>query len=126
MKQIVIKFVNDAHKRIGEPVDWWFDKNGLQVRINDMGDWRYNFLCGRHEMDEAILCAIKFGFGMATKTVDDYCKRRDVAECDPDSLSGYPGSPHQQQHNDALLSEWVMSRFMGVDWEEYGKAFDKI
>ena len=45
-----------------------FDAEGnLTIRVSDMGDWRYNFLLARHEMDEAILCKHA---GITTEMVD--------------------------------------------------------
>lgn len=125
MKQIVIKFVKNARKRIGEPGDWYFDKKGnLQIRINDMGDWRFNLLYAFHELIEAVLC--KWAFPQPTRVVDAYCRSRDIGKCDAESFSGYPNSPHQWQHNCALALEWILGTMLRVDWKEYGKACDKI
>jgi hypothetical protein len=103
--------------------DWIFDTNGdLTIRVSDSGDWRYNFLLARHEMDEAILCKHN---GITTEMVDaDELKASPLDN--PDSFSGYPGSCYQAQHNDALAAEWHMSRLLGVDWKAYGDAFEAL
>jgi len=103
--------------------DWQFDLDGnLIIRVSDMGDWRFNFLTARHEMDEAVLCAFA---GITTEMVDaDELKASD--DDDPDSFSGYPGSCYQQQHNDALAAEWIMARALDVDWEDYADAFESL
>jgi hypothetical protein len=123
MKEIVIKFIPHARQRRDEIGDWYLDRKGnLQVRITDLDNWRYNVLFARHEMDEAILC---MKAGITTEMVD---KDDDLASKldDPDSLSGYPGCCYQQQHSDALASEWQFSRLLGVDWIEYGIAVGRV
>lgn len=122
MQKIVIEVIPHQKQRLGQPGDWFFDHSGnLTVRVTDLGDWRYNFLLARHEMDEAILCKLA---GISTEEVDSYDSRPESKSDDPDSFSGYPGASYQNQHNDALASEWQMSRLLGVDWQEYGKAFE--
>jgi hypothetical protein len=81
-----------------------------------------NFLFARHELDEAILCKHA---GITTEMVDaDELKAS--KDDDPDSLTGYPGSCYQKQHNDALCAEWVMSRLLNVDWDEYGRRVEAL
>lgn len=123
MKSITIKFIPHSEQRLAAIGDWYFDADGnLEVRVSDCGDWRYNFLFARHEMDEAILCK---NAGITTEMVDeDQLNAKDTD--DPDSFSGYPSARLQNQHNDALAFEWQMSRLLGVDWLSYGEAFAKI
>ena len=117
--KITIEVIEHKDQRLGVIGDWYFEPNGdLVVRVSDLGDWKYNFLVGRHEMDEAILCKHA---GITTEMVDeDQANAKDSD--DPDSFSGYPGARLQNQHNDALSAEWVMSRLLGVDWKSYGAA----
>lgn len=115
----------------GKPIlgDWFFDEQTdvLSIKMVDLGDWRYNLLYARHEMDEAFLCKHN---GISTKVVDDWCNLPDddprVGESNPDSFSGYGEAPYQAQHNDALAAEWIMSRLLGVSWDEYGAAVQKF
>src|SRR5215831_4364883 len=115
MNRILIEIIPHSEQRLPESLggDWVFDAEGnLTIRISDTGDWRYNFLFARHEMDEAVLCKYN---GITTEMVDaDELNAKDTD--DPDSFSGYPGSCYQNQHNDALSAEWIMSRLLGVDW----------
>jgi hypothetical protein len=121
--KITIEFISHKEQRLGAIGDWFFEHNGdLVVRVSDLGDWRYNFLVGRHEMDEALLC---MHHGITTEMVDkDQINAADTD--DPDSFSGYPGSCLQNQHNDSLAAEWVMSRLLGVNWKSYGEAAEKV
>ena len=123
--KITIEVIPHASQRLKGSYggDWQFDEYGdLHVRVSDLGDWRMNFLFARHEMDEAMLC--KYA-GITTEMVDeDELNARPTD--DPDSFSGYPGSCYQQQHNDALSMEWLMSRLLGVDWAQYGEQVEAL
>ena len=113
----------------GKPIlgDWFFEGFDLTIRMVDLGDWRYNLLYARHEMDEAFLCRYN---EIPTELVDEWCNKPEGSlECgedNPDSLSGYGEAPYQAQHNDALVAEWTMSRLLGVSWKEYGDAVQKF
>lgn len=123
MRQIIISFIKHRDQRLGQAGDWFFDSDGnLHIAISDLGDWRYNVLFARHEMDEALLCKHN---GITTEMVDDD-QLHELPTDDPDSFSGYPGCCYQKQHNDALAAEWVLSRLLGVDWEEYGNAYEAV
>ena len=120
--KILIEVIPHNEQRLGGEGDWIWEGENLRVRVSDMKDWKYNFLLARHEMDEAVLCR---NAGITTDMVDqDELKAGD--NDDPDSLTGYPGSCYQQQHNDALVAEWIMARNLGVKWEDYGEAFHKL
>jgi hypothetical protein len=117
---IHLEVIPHENQRLNAPGDWFFSSDGdLIVRVTDLGDWRFNFLLARHEMDEALLCKHA---GISVQSVDEYDTRLASKDDDPDSFTGYPGAPYQAQHNDALAAEWQMARLLGVDWEEYGKA----
>ena len=119
--------VEQQRKFRGKPIigDWFFEGDDLTIRMCDLGDWRYNLLYARHEMDEAFLCRHN---GISTAEVDAQCNMPDKEDevSDPDSFSGYHGATYQNQHNDALSAEWIMSRLLGVNWSEYGKAVQKF
>jgi hypothetical protein len=123
MRQIIISFIKHQEQRLGQVGDWFFDSHdNLHVAVSDLGDWRYNVLFARHEMDEALLCKHT---GVTTEMVDDD-QAHELPTDDPDSFSGYPGCCYQNQHNDALAAEWVLSRLLGVSWEEYANAVEAI
>ena len=125
MKKITIEFIPHSEQRLPNSIggDWYFDTGGnLIIRVSDMNNWKHNFLFARHELDEAILC--KFN-GITTEIVDEDELKSQPTD-DPDSFSGYPGSCYQNQHNDALAAEWIMSRLLGVDWKEYGRAVSSL
>jgi hypothetical protein len=122
--KITLEVIPHSEQRLPDSLggDWVWEGDNLTIRVSDLGDWRMNFLFARHEMDEAILCRHA---NITTEMVDaDELKSSD--DDDPDSFSGYPGSCYQQQHNDALAIEWLMSRLLDVDWVEYGKKVEAL
>lgn len=124
--KITLEVIPHKDQRLGAIGDWYFtSENDLVIHCSDLGDWRYNFLVLRHEMDEAMLCR---HVGITTEMVDARCResKRLHRKSDPDSFSGYPGAVHQIYHNDALAAEWIMSRLLGVDWVAYGEAAGKV
>lgn len=123
--RITLETIPHEQQRLGALGDWFFEPNGdLVVRVSECGHWSYNLLALFHEMYEAVLCKHA---GITTEMVDeDQLTQRDRERDDPESFSGYPGARLQNQHNDALAAEWVLSRLLGVDWQEYGAAFDKM
>lgn len=120
---INIQIVRHKDQRYNTVGDWAYDSNGdLQIKVSDTGDWRYNFLIARHELDEAILCRIA---GVSGKQVDDY----DFSHPDEiggDSFSECIDAPYYTQHCDALAAEWELARKMGIDWVVYTKAVAEL
>jgi len=123
-RRIIIEVIPHTEQRLGQPGDWYTAADGTRVvRVSDLGDWRFNYLLARHEMDEMMLCQHA---GISVEAVDGYDSRPEAKDDDPDSFSGYPGAPYQEQHNDAMAAEWVMSRLLNVAWQKYGEAFEKL
>jgi hypothetical protein len=120
--KITLEVIPHSKQRLGVIGDWFFKGDDLTVRVSDLGDWRYNFLVLRHEMDEAMLCKHN---EITTEMVDEDQVKSDDTD-DPDSFSGYPGARLQNQHNDALAAEWIMARLLDVRWTEYGNAAEKV
>jgi hypothetical protein len=121
--RILIEIIPHSEQRLGVPGDWFWEGDTLHVKISDVEDWRYEFLYARHEMDEAVLCR---NVGITTEEVDAHCLEYKDKPGNPDSFSGYPGASYQTQHNDALAMEWIMSRALGISWQDYDAAFEKL
>lgn len=122
MKRIVIEVIPHSQQRYPTVGDWQFDSYGdLQIKVSDMGNWRYNFLVARHEMDEAALCMWR---GVRQEEVDAY----DFSNPDAggDSFSESMNAPYYTEHCDALAAEWVMSRLLGVRWKKYSDALQNL
>lgn len=114
--KITLEVVPHNQQRLGMIGDWFFEGEDLVVRVTDLGDWRFNFLIARHEMDEAILCK---HHGVTAKQVDEY--DLDNPHNGSSNFADNPFAPYYTEHNDALAAEWIMSRLLNVDWMEYEK-----
>lgn len=120
--KITIETISHNQQRYPTVGDWqWSSEGNLNIKVSDVGDIEYNFLVGRHEMDEAMLCRHE---GVTEKEVDDY----DFSHPDAggDSFSGSTDAPYYQQHCDALAAEWQMSRLLEVDWEQYSDTLEEL
>lgn len=93
--------------------DWFVDPNG-DIRINvtgeDVWDDEEAFLIALHELIEARLC---FKAGITQSLVDSF----DVNwHGPPDTEPGDDAdAPYQSQHRSAMLIEFLMAKFMGID-----------
>ncbi len=92
----------------------------LEIFTSAMGDWRYEFLVGFHELIEATLCRIA---GVTSGQVDDFDMKHERSDVDIGSL---PEAPYHFQHMAALKLEEEMAELMGVDWKRYESALDAL
>lgn len=98
--------------------DWFFDEEGLHIRVSKMSDQRYEWLVGIHELVEVLLCKAA---GITQEEVDAfdmaYEKKR------PEGDDSEPGddlqAPYALQHSIATGVERVVAAFLGVSWSLY-------
>jgi hypothetical protein len=113
---IIIKTIPHNKQRYDTCGDWWFDKKGdLQIRVSDMGNWKYEYLVGDHETREALICKDR---GITQKMVDDFdFKWSDILE--------EPGlskkAPYYKEHKFATKVEMMTAKELKVNWEKYDK-----
>lgn len=116
--KIIIQCVTGAEQRLDcykelYSGDWFIDPEG-NIRINvtgeDVWDDEEAFLIALHELIEARLCAKA---GVTQSVVDSF----DVQwHGPPDEEPGDDAAaPYQSQHRSALLIEFLMAKFMGMD-----------
>lgn len=120
--KITLEVIPHSQQRYNTCGDWQFDEEGnLNIKVSDTQNTFMNFLLGRHEMDEAMLC---LRYGVTTKQVDDY----DFVhpEAGSDSFSDNLDAPYAEYHNDALAAEWVMARLLGVSWKSYNDTIEQL
>lgn len=120
--KIIIEVIPHSEQRYDTCGDWQFAENGdLTIKVSETGGMWMDFLIGRHEMDEAMLC---LRFGVTEKMVDDYDLTH--SEAGGDSFSENSDAPYAKFHNDALAAEWIMARLLGVDWNNYTKTLEMM
>lgn len=103
--------------------DWWFDTEGnLQIRVSQLGDWRFESLIAFHELAEVLQCKHK---GITTEQVDRFDMgwkpHAGIEEPGDD-----PKAPYHDQHHTASNFELMLSFLLGVEWEKYADAIDAL
>jgi len=121
--KILIETIPHYDQRYDTCGDWQFNAEGnLHIKVSEMGDWRFNFLIARHELDEAMLCKLH---NITQEQVDEYDNKH-PNEAGSDDFSDNFDALYYNQHCDALAAEWIMSRLLYVDWKEYTKKLEKL
>lgn len=128
---ITIKTIPKSEMRFDDVGDWWFDINeDLQIRVADMGNWKYEFLVADHEMHEALLC---FDRGITTKQVDDFDdqfeKENGVFEVRKDkklNAGDDINCPYKKEHFFATNLERLTSAELKIDWKTYNDFLESV
>ena len=123
---ITIAVIEHDQQRYATCGDWQWDTRGnLLITVSDTGNWKYNLLIARHELDEAVLCRDR---GITQKEVDQFDmiyeeqrKEGDFSEPGDSKLA-----PYYNEHQFATKQEQVMAQELGVDWEEYDKTVSSL
>lgn len=129
-----IKIRTIPHKNQRYPTigDWiWqnlkerLDRSELDIRVSDLGDWRYEFLVAFHEQIETILCSLR---GIKQQDVDLFDKRFEESRQENDFTE--PGdcedAPYHREHKFATKLEFLMAQELGVDWDEYNAKINSM
>jgi hypothetical protein len=115
-----IKTIDHRQHRYSTLGDWTFTKSGkFRIRVSKLPDWRYEFLCGIHELIESALC---FNKGISPKVVDKF----DMSNLDLPEPGENPRAPYYFEHRLAEGIEKLVAHHLKVDWEKYTKAVDKL
>lgn len=116
-----IKIITKPHEnqRYDTIGDYWTDENGKDhIVVSDMGDWRYEFIIAVHELVEFFICKYK------------EIPEENIIAHDLKSLSDDPGfdsnAPYREQHHFATGIEMLVAKELGIDWNEYCKAIDRL
>jgi len=122
---ITIKTIPHDEQRYETPGDWWFDPDGtLQIRVSDIGNWKYEALVAVHEMHEVLLCKSR-GITVAQVDAFDIQFEKDRADGNhsPEEEPGSdPSCPCHQEHIFATALEELFAQQLGVPWKEYDKT----
>ncbi len=124
--EAVVRTIPHHLQRYDTVGDYWTDDNGvLQLRVSELGDWRYEFLVVFHELAEK---AITRHLGVLESDIDkfdiEYEKGRQAGNYDE------PGddcrSPYHEAHVVATYLERELSVYLGVDWQMYDKKVKEL
>ena len=126
---ITIRTIPHAEQRYPTAGDWWFDDAGdLQIRVSAMGNWRYETLVARHELDEALLCK---AHGIPQESVDAFDAGWAIAEWalgepNVDEPGLNPAAPYHVEHMTAYAAELAFMVNLGVAFNEYTEALARL
>lgn len=118
---IIIRTIPHSKQRYETVGDWQYDEvtDTLNIRVSDMGNWRYEAMVGIHEAIEAILCRDK---SVSEKDVDEFDMNFD-GEGEP---GNDPSAPYFSQHQAATTVEKLMCNFMDLNWDHYDKTVEEL
>lgn len=115
---ISIKTIPHSEQRYDTVGDWWFEGEGLEIRVSDMGNPEYEYLVGRHEADEAILCK-KRGINEQDITEFDKIFESHRLEGNTDEPGDHKDAPYRKEHFFATTAERALALELGIDWQDY-------
>lgn len=127
---INIQTIPHSAQRYNTCGDWWWnDDTHLEIRVSEMGDWRYEMLVAFHELYEVLVCRHK---GISQESVDEFDKAFEkireaypniIGDMEPGNMSS---APYNKQHEGATHVERLLAIELGVDWNKYDKSVNKL
>jgi hypothetical protein len=100
--------------------DWTVSKNGkLRIKVSKMRNWKYEFLCGIHELIESALCK---NSNITSKMVDKF----DLRHLDLDEPGNDRRAPYHLEHLIAESIERVLASRLFIDWNTYTKEVNSL
>lgn len=132
--QVNIKVIPHSQQRYNTVGDWWFDPGGnddgdelLEIRVSQMGDWRYEQAVALHEQYEALLC---YNDGINGSVVDKFDEKfeRENKVLPPgiEEPGDHPEAPYYRQHAKALAVEHMFLADTDVVRYLYNEAMDEL
>lgn len=122
-----ISHVNQSYDTVG---DWKFTEQGdLEIKVSDMGNWKYEVLVGIHEMVESLLCKDR---NISEPSVSDFdIEFESIRKLYPDVIGDEePGNmisaPYNKEHLIATHIEKIMASELSVDWNDYDKTVNEL
>jgi hypothetical protein len=152
--RIVIETIPHADQRYPTTGDWFigYDETSgrpeqINIKVSDMGNWKYEALVGIHEAVEAVLC---LAGGVSPGAIDAFdiafeaqrpvnCERKDpqiealkafmekygadvVATNNCEEPGDHPQAPYGRQHGFATAVERMVCAELGIAWYDYDRA----
>lgn len=138
--QVNIKTIQHSQQRYNTVGDWWFEtsyypggehkvyKETLEIRVSEMGDWRYEQAVAMHEYYEALLC---YNDGLDGKVVDKFDQEFEASpmmQAIPgvEEPGDHPEAPYYKQHAKALAVEHMFLGDTDVVRYLYYEAQDEL
>lgn len=123
---ILITTIPHDKQRYPTVGDWeWFGPDQLNIRVSDMGNWKYEVLVALHEAIEVLLCKDR---DIKQLDVDEFDieYEKNKTEGDTSEPGDHPDAPYKNEHFFATSIERLMAAELGVDWGEYEKTINSL
>lgn len=115
--KIIIDTVPHDTQRYNTIGDWqWFGET-LQIKVSEMGNWRYEMIVAIHELAEILACKHN---GVTEEVVDAF----DLGHPELHEPGDSPISPYYKQHQIALAIEDLLIDALGIDEDAYIRKMD--
>jgi hypothetical protein len=114
--------------------DWWTDADGWHFRVSRLGDLRYEMLVFLHELIEMLMCSLSLVQQGEVTTFDiEYERARAAgAKSAPCGCALWPEpgddfhAPYHREHQVASVCEFMVAKFLGVEWKHYCEKIDGL
>lgn len=128
MIKVTIETIEHSQQRYPTVGDWWFDSDGLHIKVSGLSDWRYEALVAVHELIEAILCKHHL---VSQEAIDAFDKQYELDRAaGKHSPSDEPGddldAPYRQEHCFATGIERMLAVELDVCWDLYSKMVESL
>lgn len=121
---VLLLTVPDSTQRYSPGDYFWNRKNQLVIKVSEIKNWKYSYLVAFHELIETQLC---IEHGITVEQIDAfdsawvYVPGSGIEEPGAD-----PRAPYHKEHVFALKMERLMAEELGVDWDTYNAAMEKM
>lgn len=127
MLDVEIKTIPDEAQRYNTVGDYLTDASGkISIQVSQFADERHEFLVAVHELIEAYLCRMR---GVSDAAIDAFDMEYEKNRA-PDDHASEPGNdataPYHAEHRFATKIEQMIATELGVDWDEYVSACEKL
>jgi hypothetical protein len=126
--QIYIKAIPHNDHRYETVGDYWEEKDGLQVRVSRMSDWRYEFLVIMHELIEYHLCMFNGIKEEDIKAFDEMfeAERLQGLHKDDEEPGWDKRAPYRKWHSFAEKIERMLAFVLKVNWKKYSQEVNGL
>lgn len=125
LRPIHIQVIPHLEHRYVTVGDYWDTPDGLEVRVSDMEDAKYEFLVAVHELIESFLCQVRGIPEPEIKAFDEaFEARREPGNTDEPGDD--PEAPYINEHKFATYIERQIATELGISWAEYTRVVDAL
>lgn len=120
--KINIQTISHKDQRYETVGDYWIDSDGTwQIRVSEMGNWKYELAVALHELWEYALCLDR-GIKEEDITKFDIEFEKNRKEGNIDEPGDDKNAPYVKEHCSATGIERLFIAEIGENWKNYDEA----